>query len=187
MNKVTPDIYVDYDGVLVNFRVGSLQFLDRDWDQHDTKELKDARNRATFGNDQFWQALPPTDDFNQLWNSILSLTVEPRILTAYPYDQNRPTDIDVVGIAKKGKWEWNLKHTFVPAHRFHVVDRIEKKNYATKIVGRFIVPNILIDDTDGNIQEWIQNRGIGILHKDTESTIALVKHYYELIVQDFNK
>lgn len=179
-------IYVDYDGVLVDFRAGVIRFLGKDWDTF-APEHKEQRNRDTFGNDTFWQSLSPMNDYYKLWGYIE--TYEPCILTAWPYKWNQPEGLDSTGIACKGKWEWNELHTRVPRERFHVVDRDDKRNYATRITENGdVVSNILIDDTADNIRDWQANRGIGILHKNAKDTIKCLQtlgfHNAKAILRD---
>lgn len=180
MNKVTPTIYCDMDGVLVNFIAGAYATLHRPWDSYKTAELRAERNRKCFeAGAQWWEGLPPLPDYWHLWSYIQPYN--PNILTAYPsgnFDAGeRHASPTAIKYAKEGKWVWVQRHLHVPYERFHCVAREHKQEYATKAEHGHIISNILIDDTPQNIQEWINNRGIGILHHSASDTINKLKQH----------
>jgi hypothetical protein len=75
-------------------------------------------------------------------------------------------------IARKGKHMWldaNLKNVHV-SDRIIVGSKSEKKQYARP-------GDILIDDTLVNITDWNGVGGIGILHKNSRSTINHLKEF----------
>jgi len=158
------EIYVDYDGVLVDFYRATKEILGGAWDdpRWKSKEKKEERASILRGKDRFWLDIPPERDFHELWNFVKPFN--PSILTAYP-------EWDAEG-AKKGKWEWNQKYTKVPHERFHCVLRESKRYYAKESVTK---PNILIDDFPQNIKEWEHAGGVGILHTSAFNTINRLK------------
>jgi len=167
-------IFLDMDGVLVNFLGGTKMLLGRSWDSFKTPEEKKVRNMAVFESPFFWQNLPPQNDFYDLWN--FTKTYEPHILTAVPHGENGlPPSESSQKFAREGKWIWNQIHTNISRNRFHAVFREHKQNYATSIANGHVVSNILVDDFHQNIVEWEKNRGIGILHKNASDTIARLK------------
>jgi hypothetical protein len=171
MNKLCNEIYCDMDGVLVDFERGASQLLGKDWNSFKGEVSQAERDKITFESEDFWENLPPMPDFQQLWDFISPNN--PNILTAYPY---RHTGKVAESLCKDGKWKWNLKYTFTPRDKFHVVLRSDKQLYATGIcTHNRVIPNVLIDDREENIKEWDKNRGIGILHKNAEDTIQQLK------------
>jgi hypothetical protein len=161
-------LMVDMDGVLCAFRTHSRNILGYGWDSHhfNTHEKRMERGKQLSNTKGFWSDMPPEPDFNELWGFIRPF--EPSILTAYP-------QWDDTG-AKKGKWEWNMKHTHVPHEKFHCVERSSKQYYAKEYDGSYFgKPNVLIDDMQQNITEWDRKGGIGILHTSAFNTINRLK------------
>ena len=166
VNMVKPmNLFVDMDGVLVNFEQGVRNLFGHDaFDKvrYKTDSEKAARNAKIQNHLKFWSDLPPMRDFDQLWNFIKHF--RPDILTAY-------AEWDAVN-SKNGKRIWNKKHLKVPDDKFHCVRRDHKKLYAKDHHGN---PNVLIDDYPLNIKEWEEAGGIGILHTSAASTINRLK------------
>jgi hypothetical protein len=67
------------------------------------------------------------------------------------------------------KQMWLLKHNIQYKANF-VPGKSLKYKYATP-------DSIIIDDTKSVIDDWNKAGGIGILHRDTVSTIAMLKMY----------
>lgn len=172
-------IYLDLDGVLVNFIGGCYQWLGKPWDSYKTKEEQIQRNKKVFeSGPQFWESLTPMPDAFHLWSYVYPYS--PSILTAVPSrnypGEKFPTEKSSQ-YAREGKWEWIKRHFKVPYDRFHCVLREHKQEYATKVENGHIISNILIDDSPQNIKEWINNRGHGILHKNASESIQQLKHF----------
>src|SRR6185437_4638215 len=115
------DVYIDYDGVLVNFFDTAFRLTGKLWDdpvfadQH-AREVRDEMIKKHMN----FAHLPPMPDFEQLWDFVKHFN--PDILTAYArWDPEGSTS---------GKKEWNQKYTHVPADKFHVVARRNKQFYA---------------------------------------------------------
>jgi len=154
-------LYVDYDGVLVDFRRGFRDVTGHypDAPQWNGKNKYTAVHKAK----AFWANLPPTRDFDLLWGFLKNF--DPNILTAYAdWDEKD---------SKHEKWQWNLKYTKVAPSHFHCVARQNKKHYAIGPDGK---PNVLIDDWKQNVDEWKNNGGLAILHTDAQTTIGWLKH-----------
>jgi hypothetical protein len=166
------DLYVDMDGVLVDFLFGVKLQTGYDWNAPaKNKEEKRTRGNAAFeSGQQFWIDLPPMRDYRVLWDFVSPSN--PHILTAVPrgFEGEGPTETSV-RYAKDGKWIWNQLYIGTPRERFHVVFREEKQNFSTSVVNGEVISNVLIDDHEPNITEWVRNRGIGILHTSAEETI----------------
>ena len=152
MNK----IYVDLDGVLVDFTKG----------YEDLSGIKPKDAEKMYANDipafwkpindagyEWWANLDWTKDGKELWNYILPHN--PTILTAPSKGEACP----------KGKNIWVDRELGVEIPVF-----IERDKY------KYAEPNhILIDDTKKKIEDWVDAGGIGILHGNTKDTIKLLK------------
>lgn len=151
-------IYCDLDGVLADF---DTQFKNISGGV-DPKKYED-----TYGSDKFWKLIgskginywsdmPLMQDATKLWNTIKRYN--PQILTAIPQSRKNATT---------GKHIWVAKHLGQNV-KVNAVMRSEKQQFAN-------AKAILIDDKLKNIQEWEQAGGIGIHHKNANSTIAQLK------------
>ena len=58
-----------------------------------------------------------------------------------------------------------------------VVFGLDKKIFATTTHDDLVYPNILIDDSETNIKEWESNGGIGIVHKNNQTTLEQLESY----------
>jgi len=142
-------LYVDMDGVLVNFNKGfeDLTGLHPKLyiEEYGRKELFDAiRQHNTFWIDLEWMP-----DGKKLWNFIKDYN--PEILSTPGGD---------IELCKKQKKEW-IHHEIgdIPIHfSFH------KEKYASK-------NSILIDDMPKNTVPWEESGGIAILHTSADSTM----------------
>jgi len=149
-------IYCDLDGVLCDF---DQQFRNiANGIKPETFEDKYGAPRfwdtiAKHGI-QYWENMPWTQDGRQLWAGIKN--TKPIILTAIPH--NKP------GVSSKGKQNWCKKN---------LGQNVEVIVTTSKNKQLMANPNaILIDDRSKNIDQWIAKGGIGILHKNANSSIA---------------
>ena len=160
IEESTPElwtIYCDMDGVLTDF--------DGRFEQYGNMSPKEYEKG--FGTDKFWDLIdkkvgikfwsnmPWLKDGKILWDYISKHN--PIILSAPSQHYNY----------KKGKKQWVEKNLSNHAEII-LTQKENKKNYADK-------SNILIDDNELNINEWIQAGGIGILHKSARDTISQLK------------
>ena len=58
-----------------------------------------------------------------------------------------------------------------------VISGKDKKKFATFTENESVYPNILIDDSETNINEWVNNGGIGIHHKNNQSTVEKLNKF----------
>lgn len=105
----------------------------------------------------FWESIPLMRDANKLWGVIKRFN--PIVLTAIP---DRDAEIPT-----KGKITW-IKKNLGGNVPYIICLRSEKQKYVSE-------NSILIDDLPKNIEEWEAAGGIGILHKNANSTIAQLK------------
>jgi uncharacterized protein YbaR (Trm112 family) len=72
---------------------------------------------------------------------------------------------------KPEKLEWIRKHLGNVEH-VYLVPREEKQKFAVTSDG---TPNLLIDDYEKNIKEWVAKGGIGIRHINSINTISQLR------------
>ena len=151
-------IYVDLDNTLTDFSEKLSHILHKtikkDYNFGGDPKIWGAINRA---GKNFWAHMEWMPDGHKLWDAIKEY--EPTILTA---PSNHPS-------SREGKKEW-LKEN-LPDVPFIIEQKKEK--YAGK-------NKVLIDDRKKNIEKWEEAGGIGILHKDTESTLEKLKKVLEI-------
>jgi len=154
-------IYIDLDGVLADFS--------KRYKEKFKVTPEQTRSNKQFGSyfaefiaDREFQTLDPMHDAFVLINHLDMLPVEKQILSSTA----RPDSHDAIA---PQKLEWlrahgiNYKANFVPGKSL-------KYKFATP-------HSIIIDDTKSVIDDWNKAGGIGILHKNAESTIAMLKKY----------
>lgn len=146
-------IYCDLDGVLVDFVKGYYELTGIDISNQFLNDPKFWEPIKRKGYD-FWVNLKWTKDGKKLWNYIKKYN--PKILSSPSNDND----------SRIGKYDWvkrELSNTPL------ILRSAENKK-------EFAEPNsILIDDRPENIQDWINNGGIGILHINTKNTIEKLK------------
>lgn len=148
-------IYVDMDGVLVDFngfikRQFGKNFieLDNDWVLFELAKYKDL-----------YANLDAMIDAYDLWNAIKHLN--PKILTAVPSKiemQRAPAD----------KIEWIKKHFGKDIEVKFGPYSINKQDWCK-------FGDVLIDDSRLNIRQWESRGGHGILHSSANNTIIRLK------------
>lgn len=152
----TPTIFVDLDGVLVNFDKGFK----------DLEGCSPEEYIKEHGKSGFWETLPKHSRFFKdlewmpdgelLWNSIKQY--DPTILTAPPRKNTMPH-------AEEDKRYWVKEHI---GKDVEVIVESHKEKYAKK-------DYILIDDRISNIDAWENAGGTAILHTSTEETLQKLK------------
>lgn len=149
-------IYCDMDGVLVDFEKGyyELTGLDIAGEWHTTPEFWNPINEM---GEKFWINLDWMKDGKRLWKYIEEY---------YPVLLSSPSR-NGYG-SRKGKDTWVKRE--LPGVPLLLEYSKNKKKHAK--------PNsILIDDRESNINDWIESGGIGILHKDFDTTIESLQKY----------
>lgn len=155
-----PKIFLDLDGVLVDFVGGTTNYLDKKriapFNSNENTDTQRWKVLSTVKD--FWQNLPVLQDGIKLFGYVKKF--RPSILSAYAGSKEK---------AIQGKSEWLVEHVGLEyIDSIHVVKRSEKKTFATGY-------NLLIDDQSRNIEEWERAGGIGILYKNSEQAIELLK------------
>ena len=159
----SPIIYCDMDGVLADFKTAAVKVNGMSinkWMNIPSSQQKWERIK---NNSTFWHNLPWMPGGQALWRSIEKHN--PHILSPYVEETYDPNCIP-------GKTAWLRKNARITdKSRINLVRRREKKNFATKGGQK----NILIDDYEKNVKEFINAGGMGIVHKDYRNTIRSLK------------
>ena len=164
-------IYCDMDGVLTDFsgdfiRLAKVLGEDDIFERDDVPNNAAARYEKIHGTEAFWKIVEEggvkfwsdmswNPGAKKLWNYISKLNTD--ILTA-PSKR-------VLQNCIKGKKMWCTR---LGSPKIHFRSKDKKKEFARE-------NSILIDDLKSNILDWKSSGGIGILHKNTNQTIAQLK------------
>lgn len=147
-------IFVDLDGVLTDFSKQLCKLLDKPLDRdYDFGNNPKVWKKIDNDGENFWATMKWMPDGHKLWNYVKKY--KPTILTT----PSRHI------FSKKGKRAW-LRNNL--PRITYIIDE-NKTKHAKK-------DYILIDDRKKNIDKWEKAGGIGILHKDAESTIKKLKN-----------
>jgi len=164
MKNTEYSLYLDLDGVLVNFDDGYMKLAGKSIIQTAKDEGdKAARNKYLDAGSQYWENLEWIEGGKEIWNTASSLFNAVYILSSVgTTDPVRGKPVD------EGKRRWLKKN--IPSidlsNVFIVGGSHMKKTYSAKNA-------VLVDDMPKNINEWNQAGGIGILHNS--------KHYKKTI------
>ena len=149
-------IYVDLDGVLVDFDRGfedisggidKINYIKKDGIENFWKLINSHGQ-------EWWENLNWMPDGTKLWSAIENKNV--KILTS---GSTRNTGT----MAITGKKQWVMNH-LGPIETIVVNSSHDKQKYARP-------GDILIDDLPTNIKEWNSKQGIGILHHNAQDTL----------------
>ena len=149
-------IYVDLDGVLVDFDSG-FKSISEGVDKFNYIKKHGIENfwKLINSNGQkWWESLDWMPDGTKLWSAIQNKNV--KVLTS---GSTRNTGT----MAINGKKKWVVDH-LGPIETIVVNSSHEKQKYAR-------IGDILIDDLHSNISEWTAKKGTGILHRNAGDTI----------------
>ncbi len=150
-------IFSDMDGVLTDFdesfKKYSKGIAPRDYEKKFGKEkfweLIDGTGKVGF-----WVGMPWMEDGKQYWDYIKD------------YDTELLSSPSRSSTSRLGKRLWVRNN--MPGIKLTLAQASHKQNYAA--------PNhILIDDRKSNIDQWISQGGIGILHTSAADTISQLK------------
>ena len=148
-------IYCDMDGVLTNFE----SRFDHYTGMH-PQEYEKAKGTEAFWDlidvqvgVKFWVGMDWMPQGEQLWNFIKKFN--PSLLTSPSRDNN----------SRLGKSLW-VRNNLSPKPKVIFAYSKDKQRYATP-------DSILIDDKKSNINEWIEQGGIGLRVKDGDILPAL--------------
>ena len=150
------DVYIDMDGVLVDFDRGFYDATGKYPKDLSKPELK-AMKKELVDNGEFFFNLQPFNDTQKLWNFVKKYNA--KILTAT--GDTQPQKV----AEEKKRW---VKKYLGDAELIIVRKLPMKAKYAHKNA-------ILIDDREKALKPWRDAGGIEILHTSTPSTIKKLK------------
>lgn len=154
-------VYVDMDGVIADFS--------KRYKEKFRVTPEETRSNKQFGGffkkfieDGEFSTLDLMPDAHVLLAFLNSFDVNKEILSSTARPENH-------GMIAPQKQMWLIKHN-IPYKGNFVPGKSLKYKYATP-------DSIIIDDTKSVIDDWNKAGGIGILHTDAASTIAMLKMY----------
>ena len=150
-NNVKSEVYIDMDGVLVDFFDAWAKLMKVD----NFRKIQDIDKglQAIRDEDDFWLKLKPTPNAGKLLALVRELKGSYTILSSPLADDPRSEP-------HKKMWVNKFLKQFPPKD---VIITGNKAKYAQQSDG---TPNILIDDFGKNIDKWNAAGGIGVKHKD---------------------
>jgi len=157
-------VYVDMDGVLADFDKGFSDITGKSSDNVSDQELWALIEKH--GKARFFFELPWMNGGKEMWQYITNNFLRVKIFSAL----GKSDKIDRQ--TTQGKIAW-LRHN-IPSLQSDDIILVENKHRKR----HYSRPgDIIVDDTEVVIQEWVKKGGIGILHKSSLETIALLKQY----------
>jgi len=165
MNK--PNVFCDMDGVLVDLIVGYRVMVGVCLTEQ--KGMGDEKWDVALKIPNFWVELPKMHGADQLME-YFAANIPNENLHVLTAPQHLFEDCG----AQKMEWLQRNAGVFDIA-RANVVKRDRKPEFAVEPCGK---KNILIDDYEKNIIEWVEAGGIGIHHTNHVQTIKLLAQYY---------
>ena len=147
-------IYVDMDGVLVDFDGGYEKLTGMTTREADKKGPEFFWKPISKAGAKWWITLKWMPDGKQLWDYVKKYN--PELLSAPSREE----------ASKMGKRIWVKRE--LPGAKLILRSADKKQEFASPT-------SILIDDREKNIEQWEAAGGIGILHTDAASTIKKLK------------
>lgn len=147
-------IFIDLDGVLVDFDRGYQELTGITTQQADTNGVKAFWEPLTKAGAKFWITLNWMSDGKQLWDYIKKYN--PILLSAPSREES----------SKLGKRVWVKRE--LPNVKLILKPASQKQQYASPT-------SILIDDRQKNIDQWEAAGGIGIHHTSAANTLKQLK------------
>ena len=163
----TPDVYVDMDGVLVDFFNEWARLIGvKSYRDIPKKEIGKALKKIV-NTPNFWEDLPTLAGYKDLLQTIKAVKGKYKILSS-PLANDPNVD--------PGKREWVRKHLNFFKPEQVIIDH-NKSKYAKKQDGS---PNLLIDDFGKNVDAWQSAGGIAIKHHTTttSNTVQAIKKVF---------
>ena len=164
-------IYLDMDGVLVDFFGGLEKYFDvPHWKQIPKTEESIMSLKGT----DFFNTLEPYPSANELVNFVINLTGEDGWgINSSPLRGDRDN-------SAFWKRTWLTRHFIMPRVE-NLIFTGRKEQFA---VGRFDgKPNVLIDDKPDNISRWNAKGGIGIRYQANEDSLVELKQKLIKVVE----
>ncbi len=165
-------IYVDMDGVLVDWEGAVFRLAREHWDfpgeyrDLTQKQKMDLTKRTP----RFYETLPWLQDGQWLWNY---LVYDKRF---EGHNKNVLTAMsDKVPQSLEEKYIWCERNLYIRKDEVVVVTRKSHKRMWATTNGK---PNILIDDNSGNCLQWIEAGGKAILFTNFQDTKSILEQIF---------
>ena len=160
-NKVTPKrIFIDMDGVLVDFLAGVSDMLGRPLTSDDYGHSEYDERKEELTNKRLFRNLPPMVDYHELIGYVKHTGLPWEILTAAGAINRNIVVYD--------KNEWIKRYVDPGVVVTCTMTGSQKAAFAFE-------GSVLIDDRQKNIEAWENAGGIGILHTSAKETIEALK------------
>jgi 5'(3')-deoxyribonucleotidase len=158
-------LYLDMDGVLADFDKKSIELLGKR-----LKDFPDSQSgwAAMIQHQNIYDILDPMPDARDLVNGVFDIRetfdFEIAILTAIPRVGSIPD-------ARLHKRQWILRHFPELIFNFNIGPHAKHKQFHAR------AGDVLIDDSELNIPQWIDKGGYGILHTSAEDSLMKLELY----------
>lgn len=157
-------INVDMDGVLCDFDRRAAEIVGKPRDSFEEPEMWSSIE--SYGKARFFETMEWMPGGRELWNFVTANFLKVRILSAL----GKSDMVDKQ--TSQGKLAW-LRHNIPDLSSDDIIlvqNKHKKRHYAKP-------GDIMIDDNETVIHEWLKKGGIGILHKTAQETISKLKEY----------
>ena len=171
--KGNPEVYVDMDGVLVDFFTEWAKLMKvKTYRDIPRKEIPKALKKIV-DTPNFWEELPALSGYKELLSTIKKLKGKYKILSS-PLANDPNVD--------PGKREWVRKNLGFFKPEQVIIDH-NKSKYAKQSDG---TPNLLIDDFGKNVKAWQSAGGIAIKHhtSTTNDTVNAITKVFSNTVNE---
>lgn len=153
-------IFVDLDGVLVDFDGGFKRIFRMSPSEFQEKHGKGSEMRKTYSRGkEFWSNLDWIEGGKELWEFIKNNFLYIKILSSSGSSGKIPDWQPIHNMVYSGKLEWIQKNLpdLDTDDVIIVPTRKVKAKYAK-------TGDVLVDDHNENINDWIAAGGIGVIH-----------------------
>ena len=159
-NVVPKNIFIDMDGVLVDFQKGISELIGHPLGSDNYGHSEYDRRKQELTDKRCFRKLPPMVDYHELIGYVKHTGLPWEILTAAGAVNRN------IVVYDKNEWIKQYVDPYVVVTCTY--SGTQKAVFASK-------GNVLIDDRPKNIEAWEAAGGIGILHKSAKHTIEELK------------